>query len=400
MDRKADVKPRGRLARRVLGVLVGAAGALGLAPASLLVLVGETRAGRLSGGVAAGGLLMAACLGHILFRAPSRAWPWWAGVGLGLLLAVGLAIALVREDPRPRPARESGLLSRFRDGSEVPKLSPFHLVPEIDQVKLGLTMITRPVPWVARARTIREVTMGLYREIEADPEARGLAPVTHFGAMELLGAGFDSGHYFAYAPEPRDGETLGLVVFLHGNGGNFQALSWAWKDFAEEHRMILLAPTFGFGFWGEGGVEAVDRASEDARNRWPIDPRRVYLAGHSDGGVGVTRSGAAHPDRYRGLIYLSPTMHLDELAAPGFIEGWKGRPIRVFQGDRDWSVYKSTVDPAVELLRRSGARVEYDVFPGEDHFLFFSRRSELFDRLGTWMAGIERPEAVEKAGEP
>ena len=146
-------------------------------------------------------------------------------------------------------------------------------------------------------------------------------------------------------------------------------------------------------------MEAVDRVWADASRRWPIDPRRVYLAGLSDGGVGVTRSGLAHPGRYRGLIYFSPTMRLDELARPEFVEGWKGRPIRVFQGDRDWSVSKSTVDPAVDLLRRQGSAVEYDVFPGEDHFLFFSRRPEIFERLGAWMAGIERPLAVEKAGE-
>jgi hypothetical protein len=56
-----------------------------------------------------------------------------------------------------------------------------------------------------------------------------------------------------------------------------------------------------------------------------------------------------------------------------------------------------------EGSRRSSARrwaaVEYDVFPGEDQFLFFSRRPEIFERLGAWMAGIERPLAVEKAGE-
>ena len=28
-------------------------------------------------------------------------------------------------------------------------------------------------------------------------------------------------------PEPRPGERLGAVVFLHGNGGNFQVMPWA-----------------------------------------------------------------------------------------------------------------------------------------------------------------------------
>ncbi len=92
-------------------------------------------------------------------------------------------------------------------------------------------------------------------------------------------------------------------------------------------------------------------------------------------------------------------MKLDELAGPEFARGWTSRPILVFQGDRDWSVVKSTVDPAVERLRGQGCRVEYRVYPGEDHFLFFSRRIELFDAVNEWMVEVERPSATEKAGD-
>ena len=114
--------------------------------------------------------------------------------------------------------------------------------------------------------------MSLYRQIEADPEARGLRPVTHFAVRELVGANVDPGHYFAYVPQARPAERLGALVFLHGNSGNLQILPWACREFAEARRVIILCPTFGFGFWGEGGVEAVDRALLDASARWAIDP--------------------------------------------------------------------------------------------------------------------------------
>ena len=380
-----------RIARRVLGGIFAILGLLAFGPASLLVLVGETRSGRLFGGVALGSLAAIACLAHLAYRSPSDPRPWAIAAGLSLVTAFGLAVVLVRSSPMTRPERSSGLVSRFVGERRVPWYSPMGLLPEIDQVKLGVTLATRFVPWVARARAIREVTMGLYREIEADPDARGLGPVSHFGALELVGADFDPGHYFAYVPEPRAGERLGAVVFLHGNGGNFQVMPWAWREFAEGRRMIILCPTFGFGFWGDGGVEAVDRAWVDASSRWPIDPGRVYLSGLSDGGVGVTRSALAHPGRYRGLIYVSPTMDLDELGSPRFGQGSEGRPVLVFQGDRDWSVSKGTVDPAVDLLRRRGTDVDYRVYPGEDHFLFFSRRRELFGVIVEWMVDAESP---------
>jgi pimeloyl-ACP methyl ester carboxylesterase len=386
--------------RRVLGGTLAVLSLTAVGPASLLVLIAETRQGRLFGGVAACVLIAAACGFVVSYRAPANIRPWVVATVASLTLAGFLMFALVRSTPTSRPERSTGLLSRCLGNRRVPAYSPLNLLPEIDQVKLGVTLATRFVPWVSRARTIRKTTMGLYREIEADPESRGLGPVTHFAALELVGADFDAGHSFVYVPESRPGERLGAVVFLHGNGGNFQVVPWAWRSFAEENRCIILCPTFGFGFWGEGGVEAVDRAWDDARGRWPIDPARVYLAGLSDGGVGVTRSALAHPERYRGLIYVSPTMKLEELGSPEFEASWKGRPVLVFQGDRDWSVVKRSVDPAIDLLRRRGVDVDYRVVPGEDHFLFFSRRAELFDAIGGWMTRAGRvPSWTEKAGE-
>ena len=121
----------------------------------------------------------------------------------------------------------------------------------------------------------------------------------------------------------------------------------------------------------------------------------------------MTRSALAHPGRYRSLIYVSPTMRLDELGSPAFEAGWKGRPVLVFQGDRDVNVPKATVDPAVDRLRGLGVDVDYRVFPDEDHFLFFARRAELFDAIGVWMANLGRRSApnpssptLGKQGEP
>ncbi len=377
-------RTRPRVARRLAFLLAWALPALALAPASLLVVVAETRAGRLCGGVAAS-LLVALGAGFGAWKGPGRPWAWGCGAILGLGAASGLAAALARGAAPDRPEGRWGLQSRFRGGSRLPNLAPARLVPERDQMALALGL-TRLAPWSARARAIRETTLGLYRSIDADPGARGLGAVTDLGLREVLGLPFlRLEHAFAYVPEPRADERLGLVVFLHGNGGNFQVLPWAWRPFADRERFAILCPTFGCGFWGEGGVEAIDRALDDALARWPIDPARVYLGGISDGGVGVTRSARAHPGRYRGLIYASPTMKLDELASPDFARGWRGRPILVLQGGRDWNVRRDTVDPAVDLLRRQGADVSYHVDGGEDHFLFFSKRLELFGVIGEWM---------------
>jgi pimeloyl-ACP methyl ester carboxylesterase len=260
-------------------------------------------------------------------------------------------------------------------------------ISERVQVQLVVALATRLAFWIGgtRGRQIREINGQLYREIASDPIATQVGSVLGLARRELLGRSFDVDHYYSYVPEHAPGERLGLIVFLHGNGGNLQILPWAWRPFAERERFAIIAPTFGFGFWGKGGVAAVERALGDARDRLPTDPGRVYLAGISDGGKGVTRSAVVHPTRYRGLIYLSPTMVLKELTASSFAVPWRDRPLFVAQGGRDWNVRPSSVDPAVERLRAAGCRVTYTVFPEEDHFLFFARREELFASIRRWM---------------
>jgi pimeloyl-ACP methyl ester carboxylesterase len=172
-----------------------------------------------------------------------------------------------------------------------------------------------------------------------------------------------------------------MLIFLHGNAGNHKVMAWAWKPFADKYKIAIICPTFGFGFWDDGGVEAVERVYQHAMSAQSIDPARVWLGGISDGGKGVTRSATAYPEHYRGLIYLSPTMILAEVGSASFLDCWKGRHILVFQGEADHSVLLRDVDPAIALMRAGGIAVSYHTFPGEDHFLFFARRVEIFDQI-------------------
>jgi pimeloyl-ACP methyl ester carboxylesterase len=297
---------------------------------------------------------------------------------------VGLVVAIARQVPAG-PLLPDPVLRSFVLGDErLMRPGVLGSVPEIDVVKLGTALFTRLIPGISakHAQRIRRETLRLYREVND----RGDVPsVYHLGGLELLGRRFDAGNYFAYVPASDPCKRLGAIVFLHGNGGNFTIMPWVWRAFAETHRYAIIAPTYGFGFWGEGGVEAVERVVDDALIRLPIDPKRLYLAGLSDGGNGVTRSGRAHPDRYQGLIYVSPTMRLDEVGSPAFVAGWKGRPVLVIQGDADRNVRKADVDPAVASLVKSGVGVTYRVFAGEDHFLFLGRSDEVFRVIADWI---------------
>jgi pimeloyl-ACP methyl ester carboxylesterase len=374
-----------RFVRRLLAVLVPLIAILLVGPLGLLTIIAETRAGRLVGWLALtviGTLICGAALSWPV--GPRRV--GWSALAACLLAAGGLLAVLARVQHPVPIDNETGLRSVVLGPSERTRPGLLGHLPEIDLVKLGATIGSRLIPGIdhAHARRIRVETTRLYREVEADDAGKSLPSLAHLALDELIGRPFDAGHYFAYLPPSVDGERLGAIVFLHGNAGNLKILPWAWRPFADSHRVAIICPTFGFGMWGQGGAEAVDRVLNDALQRFPIDPNRVYLAGISDGGNGVTRTATAHPTRFQGLIYVSPTMRVDELSEPVFADAWRGRPVLVLQGDNDVNVRKQDVDPAVDRLRSQGVAVTYKVYPGEDHFLFFGRSAEVFEAISAW----------------
>jgi pimeloyl-ACP methyl ester carboxylesterase len=317
----------------------------------------------------------------------------WAIAGAAFAAAfVALGFAILAIPPAAGTGRETGLRSITIASRPSPSPGFLGRLPEIDMVKLATAVGSRVAFWMSaeQRRRIREIPLRLEREIEADPAEGAIPGMAPMALAELTGRPCDPGHYYAYVPSHEADEQLGAIVFLHGNGGNTRINAWAWRRCADERRFAIIAPTHGFGFWGPESVATVKAAVTDAMARLPINPGRVYLAGVSDGGNGVTRAGLDDSKRYRGLIYISPTLRIDEVGSPEFSKWWKGKPVLVLQGDRDVNVRKADVDPAVERMREAGIDVTYRVFPGEDHFLFFGRRGGVFAAVAEWMKPRDR----------
>jgi len=116
--------------------------------------------------------------------------------------------------------------------------------------------------------------------------------------------------------ELAEGERLPLLVFLHGYGDTgkeaFDAL--ALRDFGRRHHVFVLAPegtpdSHGRQFWNAGGGccdfdrSGIDHAKRIAAliDRWrarpDVDPQRVYVVGHSNGGFMAHRLACRMGDR-------------------------------------------------------------------------------------------------------
>ena len=200
--------------------------------------------------------------------------------------------------------------------------------------------------------------------------------------------------YRLFAPEPRNAsKRYPLVIYLHGSGGrgtdNVKQLTggnvWATGLFSspevqERYPSFVLVPqtnravTEGWGGFERhpGGrrtlrpepagepidhlVALIDALSDD----YPIDSRRIYVAGQSMGGAGAWALVTRYPGRFAAVV---PVCGAGDPKQAGRIRA----PAWVFQGADDRTVPPIRSREMVEALRAAGAEARYTEYPGVGH---------------------------------
>ncbi len=187
--------------------------------------------------------------------------------------------------------------------------------------------------------------------------------------------------YKLYVPTCYHGQTMPLVVMLHGctqNPDDF-ATGTQMNAVAEEKQFLVLYPAQTAQAnqskcwnWfsaldqqrGQGEPSIIAGMTREVMARYPVDPAEVYVAGLSAGGAMAVIMGTLYPDLYAkvgvhsGLPFASAHDLPSALAAMQNGSGPKGRaraatraregiPIIVFHGDQDSTVHPRNGD---ELL--------------------------------------------------
>jgi len=305
------------------------------------------------------------------------------------VVAVGIAGAIFVTVPDGHAPDDAHVQSRFAGGTErLARFSLTNVIPEIEQINVGLALIPHLDSFIDRqqARRLASFILPAYQEMEADPEFHQLGSVMGRAYAEVLGQPFAAGHYYLYIPRNRAPGPLPAILFLHGSAGNFKVYTWAWSRFAEEHGYAIISPSYGFGNWYRaGGIQAAERALSDVETVVPLDVSRIYLAGLSNGGTGVSRAALDIPDRFRGLIYISGVIEPSVVTSDAFLEGWEGKPVLVVHGEADRRIPVAGVRSTVGKMEAGGIAVSYVEYPDEDHFLFLARLDEVLDNVAGWL---------------
>jgi predicted peptidase len=97
------------------------------------------------------------------------------------------------------------------------------------------------------------------------------------------------------------------------------------------------------------------------RKQYKIDDNRIYLMGHSMGGIGTWALGAKYPAIWAVLAPISG------LGNPGTVETMKSIPEIVVHGDADNVVPVNSSRVMVAAMKKLGVDVKYIEVPGGSH---------------------------------
>jgi dipeptidyl aminopeptidase/acylaminoacyl peptidase len=140
----------------------------------------------------------------------------------------------------------------------------------------------------------------------------------------------------------------------------------AWKHFASDHKIVLLAPQLPRDPKFEDSAPEVFRCVvEDARKSVAIDPSRIYLFGNSMGGY-LAYDGAMFESKYFAAIAVHAMRIADDYT-------WivdraqRKTPISIYIGDHDQFFKAESVRQTRDLLRKAGFPVRYVELRNHDH---------------------------------
>lgn len=124
----------------------------------------------------------------------------------------------------------------------------------------------------------------------------------------------------------------GLVVCLHGAGFSGDAYLERWQARLGED-YILACPTYPAGAWFTRRAEDLVLATiRHVRQRYHIDPDRIFLTGMSNGGIGTWLIGMHHAPLFAGLAPMAGG--LDNVLMP-FLANLRNTPVYIIHGAKD-----------------------------------------------------------------
>ncbi len=189
--------------------------------------------------------------------------------------------------------------------------------------------------------------------------------------------------YYLIAPAAVKAESPApLVILLHGSGNIGSSQAEKWKDLANKEGFIAVAPnSIDPAYWSTpaDGPEFLRDLVDDMKGKYPINPRRVYIFGHS-GGAAFGLLMALYESEY----FAGVAIHAGALNSQGMelIKIAKRKtPIHMQVGTQDPMFPLSVVRSTRNALQKAEFPVELKEILNHDHD-YYSRARDI--NLTAW----------------
>lgn len=176
--------------------------------------------------------------------------------------------------------------------------------------------------------------------------------------------------YYLFIPETLNpAKAAPVLITLHGSGRDGSSLVEPWKKLAIEKGIVLVGPNaLNPQRWappGDGPVFLRDLV-ESLKTRCNIDPRRVYLFGHSAGGGFALMNALFEPNYFAAAAVHAGALPVPQQFTP-FLPATRRVPIAIWVGDRDPLFPMSAMKPTVDFLQINGFGGQFSVLVGHNH---------------------------------
>src|SRR5882724_3457188 len=162
-----------------------------------------------------------------------------------------------------------------------------------------------------------------------------------------------------------------LIVLLHGSGRDGFSLIDKWKDLASKEGIIIVGPDANGEGWStpRDGPAFLHDLVEELKSRYPINPRRVYLFGHSAGAVFALMMSTVESE-----YFAATAIHAGAFRSPNEFQtidsASRKIPLAIWVGTVDPFFPLADVHATRDAFRGKGFTIEVTEMPGHDHWYY------------------------------
>lgn len=211
-------------------------------------------------------------------------------------------------------------------------------------------------------------------------------------SKEVFASGGRQRSFYLFVPATvTKSSTVPLLITLHGSGRNGLLLVEKWQDLANREGVIVVGPdALDPQQWAtpEDGPYLLHDLVETLRAKYPIDPRRVYLFGHSAGATFALYMSCLESEYFAAAAIHAGALAVNEYAMAD--EAERKIPIAIFVGTRDPLYPLDVVRATTDALKARGIPVELTEIPGHDHN-YYARAAEINRKAWEFLKRYQLP---------